>query len=100
MTTRLARLAALLLALAPLAGCSAKSPALAVTSHSTPGRLFESRGPFSLELRGPLKSVFSERTGERTYHPGVISYSDASGEVVNVDVRLRIRGRSRSKAET
>lgn len=101
MACRLNRVAAILFAVSELLGCAGtKSRELLAAPEATPGPMFESRGGISLELRGPLEAIFAERDGERTYHPGVISYVDSSGTPVSLDVRLRIRGRSRSSAET
>ena len=57
--------------------------------------LFGSHDILELTIEGPLKSVFKERSQESKEYPAVISYVDASGEVVRVDLDLSTRGRRR-----
>ena len=57
--------------------------------------LFDSHDVLELTLEGPLESVFKDRSQKSTEYPAVISYVDAAGEAVRVDLDLRTRGRRR-----
>jgi len=57
--------------------------------------LFDSDDVLELTIEGPLESVFKERSQESAEYPAVISYVDAEGEVVRVDLDLSTRGRRR-----
>ncbi len=60
-----------------------------------PVPLFGSADLLMLRLEVPLKQVFKEREQESSYHPAVLSYVDASGDAVRLDVQVKTRGKSR-----
>jgi hypothetical protein len=61
--------------------------------------LFETDRPLRLELEAPLRSVFRQRRGERTYHPARLIYDETDGERVTLDAEVMLRGKSRADAD-
>ena len=63
---------------------------------AAPGELFDSEQPLSLRLEAPLRAVFQQRDEpEPEYQPAKLIAVDEQGADVTVDLRLRVRGKSR-----
>jgi hypothetical protein len=62
-------------------------------------KLFQSYEPIKIRLEAPFKKVSKKRKEDRPYSPAVISYSDASGQEIRIDLKLRVRGKYRAKKE-
>lgn len=62
--------------------------------------LFASHDLLELTLQGPLGTVFRERDQESEEFPAVISYVDASGDTVRLDLEISTRGRFRLQRRT
>jgi hypothetical protein len=55
--------------------------------------LFEKEAPLEFRLATDLKALMDDRDSLKSeYHPGTISYVDAGGQTVTVDVQLKTRG--------
>ncbi len=63
-------------------------------------RLFASHDVFGLTLEFDQGSVLAERKGEGTYLPAVLTYTDAPGEQVGLEIEVRTRGRYRRERGT
>ena len=61
---------------------------------AAPGELFDSEQPLSLRLEAPLRTVFQQRN-DPEYQPAKLITVDEQGTNVAVDLRLRVRGKSR-----
>ena len=59
--------------------------------------LFSSQEPLVVRLEAPLRAVTSDLT-DREYQPARIVVAGAGGEPLSVDVRVRVRGKSRTVA--
>ena len=57
--------------------------------------LFESHAVLELTLQAPLSDVIMERSQESSEYPGVLSYVDANGERIALDVEVKTRGKKR-----
>jgi len=62
--------------------------------------LFESHEILQLTIAAPFKTIFKERDQKSEYHPGALSYLDAEGNDVNLDVKIRTRGKFRLERST
>jgi len=78
-------IAVLLLVLVPRSGAAA---------GTTPA-LFEDDAPLEMVIRGEIRTILRDNKDERDYHSAVITYRDAEGSAVDVEVRIRTRGRFR-----
>ena len=63
-------------------------------------RLFASHDIFGLTLEFDQDSVLAERKGASTYQPAVVTYTDAAGEQVRLEIEARTRGRCRRERRT
>ena len=78
------------------AGCSV-GLALAQEAAAPATTLFTAEETFSLRLEAPFSRIKRDRTNpDPEYQPGRLVYSDASGDEVAIDLRIRVRGRSRA----
>ena len=84
---------ATILSAAPAAAQNSAAVRLGDPRDAAP--LFDSHEVLELTLEGPLESVFKERSQESTEYPAAVSYVDASGQAVRVDLDLSTRGRRR-----
>lgn len=57
--------------------------------------LFESEEIFDIVLNYDIKKLSKDRGESRDYHPAKLSYTGADGNIVTLDVRLKVRGRLR-----
>lgn len=64
-----------------------------------PDPLFESDSLLKLEIAAPIETITRDRSIE-DYMPGKLSYKTELGEVVELDVGIKTRGRFRSKPDT
>ena len=62
--------------------------------------LFESHEVLQLTIAAPFKTIFRDRGQESEYHPGTLSYVDAAGANIDLDVRVRTRGKFRLQRST
>jgi len=62
--------------------------------------LFESHDILRLTIAAPFKTIFRDRGQESEYHAGTLSYVDAEGTSVNLEVRVRTRGKFRLRRST
>jgi hypothetical protein len=53
-----------------------------------------------LTIAAPFKTIFRDRGQESEEHPGVLSYVDAEGASVDLDVQIRTRGKFRLQGST
>lgn len=69
-------------------------PALAARQTTAPaGGLFDSDGVLELTVTGDLKPLLDDRDSlKATYHPLKLSYVDASGAAVSLDIEAKTRG--------
>jgi hypothetical protein len=70
------------------------SPCVALAQVST---LFRSDEPLVLRLETPLRAVLADRA-DREYQPSRIQVGGAQGEPLSIDLRVRVRGKSRAEA--
>ena len=68
------------------------------TSQATP--LFSSHDVIELTLHAPFKKVFRERSQDPEQFPAVLSYTDAAGAEVSVDLQVNTRGKFRLRKRT
>jgi hypothetical protein len=66
----------------------------------TTAPLFESHELLQLTLEAPLSDVIMERSQESSEYPGTLSYENASGERVALDVEVKTRGKKRLDRNT
>ena len=83
-------------------GCRGCKRALELVSW-----LQEARPSFDVEVvdvstteRPDQGSVFAERKGTSSYRPAVLTYTDAAGEQVRLELKVRTRGRYRRQRGT
>jgi hypothetical protein len=82
--------------LAVLSACGSASLALAQET-AAPSTLFTADEPLRMSLEAPFSRVFRDRTNpDPDYQGGRLVYADASGAEVAIDLRVRVRGRSRA----
>jgi hypothetical protein len=86
----------------PLRHALAIATALAATvlpriAPAAPDELFGSDAPFAIRLEAPFTTVLRQRA-DPEYQPARIVMSDESGADVAIDLRVRVRGRSRVTA--
>ena len=62
--------------------------------------LFASHDLLELMIEAPLTTIFDDRDQDSEYHPGELSYVDASGNPVVLDIRARTRGHFRLQMRT
>jgi hypothetical protein len=62
--------------------------------------LFASHDILRLTIAAPFKTIFRDRGQESEEHPGVLSYVDAEGASVDLDVQIRTRGKFRLQGST
>jgi hypothetical protein len=72
----------------------------AVLRQDAAAPLFESHEVLSLTLEAPLSDVIMERSQESSEYPGVLSYENASGERVALDIEVKTRGKKRLDRNT
>jgi hypothetical protein len=82
---RLARIGSLLALLTPCVAPAQQSA------------LFQSEEPLVMRLEAPLRAVASD-LDDREYQPARIDVRGTHGEPVSVDLRVRVRGKSRTEA--
>jgi hypothetical protein len=68
------------------------------TSQTTP--LFSTHDVIELTLHAPFKKVFRERSQDPEQFPATLSYADAPGAEVSVDLQINTRGRFRLQKRT
>ena len=64
-----------------------------------PDPLFADAAPLRITIRGPLRSLASDKSAAPEYRPATLSYVDAEGQQAELDIRLRTRGHSRRRAD-
>ncbi|UCD24924.1 MAG: hypothetical protein JSW51_03110, partial [Gemmatimonadota bacterium] len=57
--------------------------------------LFASHDVLELRIEAPLTTIFKDRDQESEYHQGTLSYVNARGDSVVLDMRARTRGHFR-----
>ncbi len=62
--------------------------------------LFESHDILRLTIAAPFRTIFRERGQESEEHPGALSYVDAEGTTVELEVQIRTRGKFRLRRST
>lgn len=62
--------------------------------------LFASHAPLELRIEAPFTTIFKDRDQDSEYHPGTLSYVDANGQPVVLDIRARTRGFFRLQRRT
>lgn len=67
------------------------------TASAEQSALFTSDEPLVIRLEAPLRTVLSDRA-DPEYQPGRITIASARGEPISIDVRVRVRGKSRTVA--
>jgi hypothetical protein len=70
------------------------SPYVSFAQGST---LFASDEPLTIRLETPLRFIFAERQDPR-FRPARIEVDGANGEPLAIDLRIRVRGKSRTQA--
>jgi hypothetical protein len=66
-------------------------------AHAQGSTLFESDEPLVIRLEAPLRSILAARD-DPEYQPSRIEVASAQGAPVTVDLRVRVRGKSRVEA--
>ncbi len=67
---------------------------------ATPTLLFTSHDLLTFTIEAPFKKVFRERNQDPEQFPAVVTYRDADGVEVSVDLKLNTRGRFRLQRST
>src|SRR5262245_51271995 len=80
-----------------LVGVASQPSEAQVTEVRTPGVLFSSDAPLTLRLEAPIATV-KRSAADPQFSPGRLSYVGADGAAVAVDLRVRVRGKSRLEA--
>jgi hypothetical protein len=62
--------------------------------------LFESHDILQLTIAAPFKTIFRDRDQKSEEHPGTLSYVDADGTTINLEVGIRTRGKFRLRRST
>jgi len=62
-------------------------------------RLFQSHEQLNIRLEGPFKKIMKKRGEDRPYSEAALIYKDDAGKDVRVDLKIRVRGKSRAKKE-
>lgn len=68
--------------------------AMPTTEAGSADPLFQSQAPLKVEITAPLSTLVRDRS-ETEYLPGVFSFEEADGTLVELDVRVRARGNFR-----
>ena len=76
------------------------TPREPVPGPAVDARLFASHDIFGLTLEFDQGSVLAERKGASAYQPAVVTYTDAAGEQVRLEIEARTRGRHRRERRT
>ena len=63
-------------------------------AHLSP--LFQSLDPIKLHLAAPFSKLIWNRGNERPYHQAIMTYNNEEGEKVDVNLKIRVRGKSRA----
>ncbi|UCG88674.1 MAG: hypothetical protein JSW71_09095 [Gemmatimonadota bacterium] len=80
---------------------TAHTGALTAQAPDTLGQpLFESHEILQLTIQAPFKTIFKDRDQESEEHPGTLSYVDPDGTRVNLEVKVRTRGKFRLQRST
>ena len=66
---------------------------------SFPNDLFGSEELFTITLRGEMRKLLNDRSGEPTYFPLELSFADANQGTVEIPVKVRTRGHFRRLRE-
>lgn len=81
-----------------LLAVSLTTPSLAGTKKLKTAPLFESDDLLEVTIRGPFSTIMRVRSLTEN-EPGTLTYTDAEGSEVTVDLGIRTRGRFRHKEE-
>jgi hypothetical protein len=81
----------------PMSGLSLLLALLPFTVSAAPGELFASEQPLSFRLEAPLRTILADRS-DPEYRPARIIVAGAQGTDVAIDLRARVRGKSRVQA--
>jgi hypothetical protein len=70
----------------------------ATAADAAEANLFTSDEVLELTIRAPLKTIGRDQEGEPEYHPATLLFSNDTGDIESVDIRLRIRGNYRRQS--
>jgi hypothetical protein len=73
-------------------------PGTASAGDSSEARLFATDEVLEITLKAPLETISRDQEGEPESHPATLLFSNDTGDIQSVDIRLRIRGNYRRQS--
>ena len=68
-------------------------------SAPNPSPFFQSHEPMELRIAAPFAKMNRHRGEDRPYYPATITYKDASGQEVSIELKMRVRGKYRARED-